>query len=100
MVLIVTGIIQIHPEDRDRVIGPATDMAIETRKEDGCITYAFYEDIETPGRLRVYEEWRDQAALDAHAASAHMAVWRAALGELRVLSRDVVKFPNSTAEQL
>ena len=29
-----------------------------------------------PGLIRVFEAWRDQAALDAHFGTAHMATWR------------------------
>ena len=29
-------------------------------------TYSYAEDVAEPGLIRVYEAWRDQAALDAH----------------------------------
>ncbi len=35
-----------------------------------------------PGLIRVFEAWRDQAALDAHFQTPHMAAWRASLAGL------------------
>jgi len=37
--------------------------------------------------VRVFEVWRDQAALDAHFASEHMAAWRAAWPSFGVSDR-------------
>ena len=90
--LIVTGTIDINPEN----IGPAQAAAIkmmeETRKEAGCHVYEFSQQIEAPHRFRVYEEWSDDAALQAHSNAPHMAAFREALGEIGVIARDVVKF--------
>ena len=41
-------------------------------------TYGYAEDVAEPGLIHVFEVWRDQAALDAHFQTAHMAAWRAA----------------------
>ena len=40
-----------------------------------------------PGLIRVFEAWRDQAALDAHFATPHMAAWRAAWPSFGVSDR-------------
>jgi quinol monooxygenase YgiN len=87
--LIVTGIIEINPEQ----IGPAQAAAVKmmeaTRKEPGCHVYEFSQLIEAPHRFRVYEEWENAAALKAHGETAHMAAFREALGEIGVLSREI-----------
>ena len=36
-----------------------------------------------PGLIRVFEVWRDQAAIDAHFQAPHMALWRAACAPSR-----------------
>ena len=51
-------------------------MLTGTRAEDGCLAYSYAVDVQDPGLIRVFEAWRDQAALDAHFAAPHMAVWR------------------------
>ncbi|MCG6857277.1 MAG: antibiotic biosynthesis monooxygenase [Salaquimonas sp.] len=98
--LIVTGITEVHADDIEKVLPAAAAMAAATRAEDGCITYAFYQDIENPGRFRVYEEWRDQAALDAHFRSPHMAEFGSAMQAARILGRDIVKYEAGSAEKL
>ena len=53
------------------------------------MNYAFAEDVLDPGLIHVSEVWRDQAALEKHAASAHMAAWRKAGRELGLGGRNL-----------
>jgi quinol monooxygenase YgiN len=53
-------------------------MLAASRAEDGCLIYSYAEDVAEPGLIRVFEAWRDQAALDAHGRTPHLATWRAA----------------------
>ncbi|MBK0329426.1 antibiotic biosynthesis monooxygenase [Rhodobacteraceae bacterium F11138] len=98
--LIVTGIIEVHPDK----IGPARAAAIQmmqaTRKEQGCHVYEFSQLVETPNRFRVYEEWEDAAALKAHGETAHMAAFREALGEIGVVSRKIETIQVGARSQL
>ena len=43
-----------------------------TRKEPGCISYEVVQNNADPCDITCVEEWRDQAALDAHWASSHV----------------------------
>ena len=90
--IVVTGLIEVKAESREAAAMVAATMAWATREEPGCIAYGFYADVEAPNRLRVYEEWTDQAALDAHFASPHMAEFRKNLGTVKLVSMDVQKF--------
>ena len=89
---IVSGIIEVHGDDIDKAMAAASAMAQATREEDGCITYAFYQDIENPGRFRVYEEWDDLDCLKAHGKSPHIATYRQKLGEIGAFGRDIKMF--------
>ncbi len=62
-------------------------MVAGSRGEAGCIAYGYAEDMLEPGLIHVFEEWRDQAAIDLHFASAHMAAWRAAGASFGVSDR-------------
>jgi quinol monooxygenase YgiN len=47
-----------------------------SRAEPGCLAYHYAEDFFTPGLFRVLEIFADEAALEAHRASAHFQTWR------------------------
>ena len=56
------------------------EMVRASRAEDGCIDYAFASDLADPDTLVLFERWRDQAALDAHGKSDHMAAFQEFMG--------------------
>ncbi|MCA0871309.1 antibiotic biosynthesis monooxygenase [Seohaeicola saemankumensis] len=87
--LIISGVIEVNPDNVAAAQTAATAMMEETHREEGCIVYEFSQVIGAPNRFRVYEEWRDGPCLKAHSESAHMQVFRAALEEVGVVSRDV-----------
>ena len=64
------------------------EMVRASRAEDGCIDYAFASDLADPDTLILFERWRDQAALDAHGRSAHMAEFQKFMAANPPLSRD------------
>ncbi|MEM7189091.1 MAG: putative quinol monooxygenase [Pseudomonadota bacterium] len=88
----VAGEMVIAEKDIEAARAAAIDMMDETAKEDGCIHYRFYQDVQHPTKFHVYEEWESPAHLAAHAKSDHMKVFRAALSELTVESRDIAMF--------
>ncbi len=91
MMLIVTGTVEVSPEGVEKAIAAAQAMVADTVKEQGCLVYEFSQILGQPNRFRVYEEWTDQAALEAHFEAPHMATFRAALGEVGVISRDICR---------
>jgi len=82
--LIVAGEVRMTPESVAKVREQAATMVAETLKEDGCLEYGFAEDLLEPGRIRLFEKWRDQAALDAHFQTPHMAAFNAALAQVEL----------------
>ena len=90
--LVVTGIIEVAAGDTAAMAAAARDMVAGTVQENGCHVYEFSQDVSNTTRFRVYEEWEDQAALDAHGQTAHMATFRGVLRGLTVVSREIVKF--------
>lgn len=49
----------------------AAELVEGSRKEEGCISYALYEDINNPNILTFIENWADQKAIDIHNATKH-----------------------------
>ena len=92
MTLIIAGTVRV-PADRLDAFRPHMLAMLEaSRAEDGCITYSYAEDVAEPGLIRVFEAWRDQAALDAHFAAPHLAAWRAAWPEFGVSDRRLIAY--------
>ena len=56
------------------------EMVRASRTEDGCIDYAFASDLADTDTLILFERWLDQAALDAHGKSDHMAAFQEFMG--------------------
>ncbi len=87
--LLITGTIRLPAGNLDVARPVMAAMLIASRAEDGCERYSYAEDIIEPGLIHVTELWRDQAALDCHFASPHIAHWRAAWPELGIHDRQL-----------
>ncbi|MBI1403681.1 MAG: antibiotic biosynthesis monooxygenase [Porphyrobacter sp.] len=69
------------------------DMVAASNAEEGCIAYAFTQDVLQPNVLHIVEKWRDDAALAAHFATPHMAAFGAAIAGLDVKIVEALKYP-------
>ena len=92
MSLVIAGTIRVPPEKLEAFRPHMLAMLEASRAEDGCLVYSYAEDVAEPGLIRVFEAWRDQAALDAHFATAHLATWRAAWPEFGVSDRRLIAY--------
>jgi quinol monooxygenase YgiN len=62
---------QFSKDDRDRVTEILRNLALASREEPGCVTFVPHHVDGDPETVLVYEQYRDQAAVDAHRASPH-----------------------------
>jgi quinol monooxygenase YgiN len=85
--LIVAGTVRVPAQNLDGLRPHMAQMMAASRAEDGCKAYGYAEDVSEPGLIHVFEIWRDQAALDAHFQTDHMARWRAAWPSFGVSDR-------------
>ena len=67
-------------------------MVAASNAEDGCIAYAFTQDVLDPTVLHIVEKWQDDAALAAHFATPHMAAFGAAIAGLDFQVVEAIKF--------
>jgi quinol monooxygenase YgiN len=87
--LIVAGEVVVEPGAIDGVRDALQTMEDETRKEPGCVTYAFSLDVNDPNMVRIFERWESLEALAAHFKAPHMAAFGAAMGKIKPRSMDV-----------
>jgi quinol monooxygenase YgiN len=74
----------------DRIRPHMRKVLEATRKEPGCLLYAYGEDVLDPGLVRIVERWRDWPSLEAHDRAPHIEAWRAALKDIGVIDREVI----------
>jgi quinol monooxygenase YgiN len=67
-VVIVAGIFEVDPEQRDAFVAGRFDRMRTSRAEQGCLEYTFSAHPLDPGRVLLYERWANQEDLDAHLA--------------------------------
>ena len=76
MRLIIGGTIRV-PEEHIETLKPHIQaLMAATQAEAGCEVFVFTKDLADPGLIRLFEIWRDQAALDQHLTSPHIVEWR------------------------
>ena len=71
--------VRVKPEGRERFLKAIeVDALGSERDEPGCMRFNVLQDQADQNVYYFYEVYRDQAALEAHRAAPHYAVWRAA----------------------
>lgn len=63
-----------------------------TCAEDGCIRYELHQNTADTTDFTFIEEWKDDASLDAHLESAHLAAAREKLGDLLAEPADIRRY--------
>ena len=78
-----------RPDDREEIATILRELTAASRAEPGCVSYIAHRVQSEPDTVVLYEQFRDQAALDAHRAAPHFALY--AVGGLyqRMLDRSV-----------
>lgn len=91
MILII-GTVRLPASNMEAARPIMKRMAEASRAEEGCVEYGYAEDVFVPGLIHVKELWTDQASLDRHFASSHIAEWRAAWPSLGIGDRNLVAY--------
>lgn len=80
----VVATIPTKPDAVEAVRSALSELGAATRAEEGCLAYAVYESAAVPGVFLTVEAWRQQADLDAHMQTAHIATAFEVLGDALV----------------
>ena len=80
--IFVTGEIVVETGAVEVVRDALHNMEQETRKEPGCVAYAFSADINDPNMIRIFEHWESMDALTSHFGMPHMALFGAAIAKI------------------
>jgi quinol monooxygenase YgiN len=80
--IVITGSVPTRVDKRDEALAAMVKMQKASLAEPGCNKYQFGFAAHDPSIAIIYEEWIDQASLDAHFATSHMAEFGVTLGEV------------------
>ena len=69
--VLLSGYLEYHPEERDEVIAGLAEVTRRSRQDAGCVEYWWAEDVEAPNTFRFFECWESQALFDAHIGAPH-----------------------------
>ena len=98
---IIQGWLRLAEGEIEKLRSAAATMIHTTRTtEPGCIEYNFAVDLVEPNLIRISERWKDQAALDAHFASAHMAAFQKAMAGAKILGISAMAYTGSDERKL
>ncbi len=98
--LLIIGTVRMPAENLNEARYAMQEMIEASLAEDGCISYAYSEDVIEPGLIHVTEMWRDQEALDAHFESEHLIEWRENWDRFGIHDRDLQLIEGGKAKQL
>jgi len=69
-----------------------SSLVAPTLDEAGCISYALFQSDADPTEFVTIEEWVDQAAIDAHMGSEHIATALAAAPDILAADPKITNF--------
>ena len=75
----------------DKYLELAQELVEKTVKEEGCIKYELFQDMQDPKVMIIIEKWENEEALNKHSASEHFKRIIPQLNELREKASEVNK---------
>ena len=64
---------QVKPDKIQEFMDLCKNLVEESLKEEGCIEYGVYQELENSEILTMLEEWKDESSLDEHLKSNHFS---------------------------
>ncbi len=87
--LLVDATYRLERDDVTAFASLALRMAVAAGRRDGCAFLKVSQDLADPATFHLFESWRDQAALDAHAASDEFQTIMGEAAGLKIIDRVV-----------
>lgn len=61
----------VAEEEREMFLAKSTTLLSATQAEEGNISYQLFENVTSPGKFVMLEEWKDEQAIDLHNQTEH-----------------------------
>lgn len=87
--IVITGLLAFQPDHLEALRPNIETLIAASRRDPGCLLYAWAEDLLEPGVIRMIEHWERWDDFEAHDASPHAATWKAAITPYGLLRREM-----------
>ena len=98
MKIIISGTVDIDPEQMEAAMTAAKPLIEGALTQEGIMDYDWCPDPLTPGRIRVFERWESQQALENHFNNHWYQDMRVALAQFGIRGAYVLKYRIDAAE--
>ena len=100
MSYVIAATWKAKPGEEEAVLGLLRQMAVESRREPGCMLFRVHRSLDDPGTFFLYEQFESQAALQAHSETDHFRryVLGDALNRLESRQRQLLELVDSEQE--
>ena len=92
MKVVIAAYIDIKPDQVEKFLNEIDAAVDGSRAEEGCISYTLYADTKDTSKFIMFEEWKNQAAVDSHNETVHFKALVALLNEIAAGPLSVKKF--------
>lgn len=98
MKIIISGTVDLDASKMDEAMIAAKPLIEGALTQEGCLDYDWCPDPTTKGRLRVFERWTSQEALQNHFNNHWYTDMRMSLANFGIVGADVLKYKIELAE--
>ncbi|TDQ08228.1 putative quinol monooxygenase [Pedobacter metabolipauper] len=89
----VSAYYKVHPEDRQIFIDAVIPEMTAANKMEGCVYYAFSQDLTDENTFHLLEGWADKAAYEHHEnAETFLTALGTVVKNVRILDREGVRY--------
>jgi quinol monooxygenase YgiN len=96
---IISAKFQIKPDKVDSFLAAFKPLIAGSRAEPGCISYTLYQDPSDRTAFLVFEEWKSQAAIDAHFATPHFKAFGEKTKDMTARAVDITIYSISSEKK-
>lgn len=98
--IVVAGELRLAPTDAAEFAAGLEPLVEATRAEPGCLRYEFWSHRTAPGVFHVFEEWRDDQALEDHQRTDHYRAFARSLRHLTVTHIEAIHYDVAARRRL
>ena len=98
--LVVHAEFPIDPAKREEALELVRELAEHSRAEDGVVDYRVTADLEDENVVRIFEQYEDEAAVDAHMESDHFLAFQGQVPEFAGGEVELYRFDVSEKSQM